>query len=516
MPLVKVRCDGSVHNLERMAGESLFAALERHALLPRADCGGGGTCGLCRVHLEAGAAEPVTAVERGRLTEAAIANGERLACRLKLDGDATISIVHGRPQPHWRTLHGLPPAELGGERAEGLGLAVDLGSSNIRLSLCDLAAGRRLAARTGLNPQLRFGADILSRLARANGSAAEAARIAAAAREAIADGLSRLRGHRQLPVGRVSVVGNTAMLALLSGRGVAELLDPDHWSQPVDCAPAAGGRLIEALGAPVGARLDLVAPLAGFVGSDLLAGLLASRLTEGPPGSLLIDFGTNTECALWDGAALWVTAAAGGPAFEGTGLSCGMPAVTGAVDRVGLRSDGGLALGVIGKGPACGVCGSGLVDALAVLRATDRLAPSGRFRPGADGAIVAEADLRLLPADIDLFQRAKAAVAAAAIVLLGHAGMAGRDLGRVVVTGAFGERLSIANSQSIGLLPSVPIERIAVLPDIALRGAERLVGADDPASLLAPIRCVARFINLASEPSYEDLFIGQLRLAPFA
>ncbi|WP_295612869.1 diguanylate cyclase [uncultured Lamprocystis sp.] len=134
------------------------------------------------------------------------------------------------------------------------------------------------------------------------------------------------------------------------------------------------------------ARIDLVAPLAGLIGSDLLAGLIATGLTDTPDAGLLIDFGTNSEIALWDGATLWTTSAAGGPAFEGSGLCCGLPAEPGAIDRLVFR-DGHPVWHVIGGGPPRGLCGTGLVDLIAGLRRAGQLTERGRFAPAVPTAV---------------------------------------------------------------------------------------------------------------------------------
>ena len=137
---------------------------------------------------------------------------------------------------------------------------------------------------------------------------------------------------------------------------------------------------VSLLGVHPQATLEVISPLAGFVGSDLLAGVLATRLTE-QPGGLLIDFGTNSEMALWDGQTLWVTSAAGGPAFESCGMQCGMPAEPGAIYRFGgLQDSDEVHFQVLGGGEAKGFCGSGLVDLIACLRDSGELTSAGSFR----------------------------------------------------------------------------------------------------------------------------------------
>ncbi len=378
------------------------------------------------------------------------------------------------------------------------------------MSLIDRARASRGAAAVGPNPQTGHGADVLSRLAAAQDPAV-AAGIAEQTAATIGAGIRFLLDrHPVPPPQRLVLVGNTAMLALLANRGHARLLDPDQWGVFIDCRPSstAGWRRRWHLAPSAGIRL--VPSLAGFVGSDLTAGVLASGLTGRRQPHLLVDFGTNTEIALWDGRRLWVTAAAGGPAFEGSGVSCGMAADPGAVFRI----DQAGRVQVIGGGAALGLCGSGLVDAIARLRSSGHIDAVGRVTgidPKAGCPVSAGCPhIRLHGRDIDAFQRAKAAVAAGIDCLLDKAGIGVADLERVLVTGAFGQGLDGGNAAGIGLLPASRGGTQA-LPDLPLQGAERMVCG---ARLAGPSRR-ALVINLSAVPGYEDRFIHRLRLDSF-
>ena len=247
-----------------------------------------------------------------------------------------------------------------------------------------------------------------------------------------------------------------------------------------------------------------------------MADLLSTRLTEGPPGSLLLDVGTNTELALWDGTRLHVTAVPGGPAFEGAGLRNGMAAEAGAICRV--KAD--MQFNTVAGAPVRGFCGSGLVDAVAMLLATGQIKPSGRFAapPGSDGYRLDPANPRtaLFSQDIDIFQRAKAATAAAMMTLLHNAGMDWSDVSRLCVCGAFGRRLSIAHAQAVGLLPPLDPERIELFAEASLAGAEMGLLNHEVASSFAFLHDRVEVINLAQAPGYEDRYIDHLRLQPMS
>ncbi len=170
------------------------------------------------------------------------------------------------------------------------------------------------------------------------------------------------------------------MLSLLSGQNRHLLLQPRYWSESIECLPLETASWGASWGISPGAAIDVIPPLAGFVGSDLLSGVLATGLMEHGGGALLIDFGTNSEVALWDGNKIWVTSAAGGPAFEGCGISCGMPAEPGAIYRVYASDETGeLAFEIVADAEPRGLCGSGMVDLLACLVRNRTLNKKGQF-----------------------------------------------------------------------------------------------------------------------------------------
>jgi uncharacterized 2Fe-2S/4Fe-4S cluster protein (DUF4445 family) len=316
---------------------------------------------------------------------------------------------------------------------------------------------------------------------------------------------------------RLMVVGNTAMLALLSGRNYDLLLQPSHWMSPVDCLPDRPDFWAAPLGIHPRASIEVMAPLAGFVGSDLLAGVVSTHLTENGPGGLLIDFGTNSEMALWDGRILRVTSAAGGPAFEGSGISCGVPADPGAIYRISLRN-GVPDFAVIGDSEPRGLCGSGLVDLIAGLVKSGRLTNKGRFVPDVPngGFVLARGEhaIVLTKRDVDVFQRAKAAIGAGIQVLLMQAAMGFKDLRRIYVGGLFGRFLDIANAQQIGLLPVIPPERVELCGNTALAGCAEVLQSPAAVQYLKNLRDQTKIINLSRWPDFDDLFLTNLYLQP--
>jgi uncharacterized 2Fe-2S/4Fe-4S cluster protein (DUF4445 family) len=266
--------------------------------------------------------------------------------------------------------------------------------------------------------------------------------------------------------------------------------------------------------------LEIVQPLGGFVGSDLLAAIVATGLTESDGAGLLIDFGTNSEIALWDGRRLWVTSAAGGPAFEGWGIKYGMTADAGAVYRVdGLNGDSLPSIHVMGGGEARGICGSGMVDLIAHLVREGKLSTKGKLTEGLKGSglVIARGspDIVLDNRDVDAFQRAKAAIGAGVRVLLKLAGMDGDGLRRICVCGSFGRFLDIGNAQALGLLPIAPPVGVELWGSAALMGCESLLLSTDGRAYLESLkRDKTTLVNLSQVPEFEEYFLESLYLQP--
>lgn len=255
------------------------------------------------------------------------------------------------------------------------------------------------------------------------------------------------------------------------------------------------------------------------MGSDLLAAVVATRLIDGPAGSLLLDVGTNTELALWDGAVLHVAAVPGGPAFEAAGTRAGVAAGPGAIARVVPLANGdGYACATGDGSEVRGFCGSGLVDAVALLRASGVLRPSGRFAEpaGSSGHRLVQAlpASAICAADVDALQRAKAALAAAMETLLVRAGLGWNSISRLCLCGAFGQGLDLEHAQALGLLPSLPSEHFVRVPNAALAGCERALVDASAESEFSRVARAVQLINLSCIEGWEDRYMVHLRLVP--
>ena len=564
MPVITIKTAGWDRSIEFSPGRTLREILDSTAFRVRSGCRGTGACGLCRVKIKADELAEPNQVERIHLSEEQIAAGERLACQVIPLSRLEVSLLGREPVPSWRALPphsyasqsfscnleaGASPArKLPKCQGEPYGVAVDLGTTHISVTFHNFTTGQWFAGRRGLNPQGTYGSDVMTRLIAADESQEAAQDLRKLAVDAIGSAIMDIatcEGIGSDQVARVVIVGNTAMLALMSGRNSHQLLKPAYWTSLIDCIPEYPTELRSDWAIHPEALIEVLQPLAGFVGSDLLAGVFAARLTEKAPGTLLVDFGTNSELALWDGQSLWVTSAAGGPAFEGCGINCGTSGGPGAIYRVKLSSENAASAKLradpgasnskpagsilhhgaspdfefltIDDAPPKGLCGSGIVDLVACLLRSGKLTNIGRFSAEVPNEMVVllngdQRPLVLTKRDVDIFQRAKAAIFAAVKVLLSKASMKPGEIQRIFVGGAFGHFLDVESATAIGLLPDLRGNAIELFGNTALRGCEELLMSDNSAEVMEALRGSAKLVNLAQCSEFEDFFLEGLYL----
>jgi len=525
MPILIVKLRENERPIPFTPGRSLYEILNESDLRVRSGCRGIGACGLCRIRIKNGHVNSPTESERLYISHDQLKRGIRLACQVRPKEDLKIEIIEPVPELTWRSLpphknklSSFPLHNSFQETDHPYGMAIDLGTTNISLSLWNLATGRRLTGQYSKNPQLAFGFDVMTRLAIASEDKEIATRLSEQVVAAIGEGLWHIavgEGIDSHSIRKMVVVGNTAMLALLTQENYTMLLEPAHWLDFIGCLPKDSESWKILWGLHPQAIIEIIQPLAGFIGSDLLAGVMMTRLLENEGSALFIDFGTNSEIALWNGRNLWVTSAAGGPAFEGCGLQCGMPAESGAIYRISYK-EGSWNFAVINGHEPCGLCGSGMVDLMASLLKLEKVTKMGKFvhpLPRGNFLIVNnKKSIVLTEKDVDIFQRAKAAIGAGIKVLLSEANLCYKDLRKIYVSGAFGTLLNRENAQIIGLLPKIEAHLIKLVGNAALSGCENVLLSSDAAKQLADIREKTHMINLAQHPYFEDLFVENLYL----
>lgn len=451
-------------------------------------CAGVSQCGGCKIRVLQGDV-PITDEMRDVLTAEELKAGWRLGCMAEADGPITLEIAQ------WSIAVLDDREDVPFEPAEGLGAVIDVGTTTLVAQLVDRRTGAVLKVETALNPQGRHGADLMSRIRH---ELAEPGVLRALIREAIGGMLARLA--EDSPIEEALLVGNTAMHHLFSGLDVEPLAAVPFRS------PAGGARYFDAK--ELGWSVELRNPacflpcIGGFVGSDLLAGVVAVGLAEAAEPGALMDLGTNGEIAVGNRDGIVCASTAAGPAFEGGRIGMGMRAGDGAIDRVSVRN-GALACSVIGGGAPRGLCGSGLVDTVAALLELEWVAASGRMSGGRK-AIPLSGPVQLTQADIRELQLAKGAVAAGLVLLLD-----GRRLtpSRVFLAGAFGNYVRGESARRIGLLPGW-VDHPTSAGNSALRGARMLLLAVSRRErILDQTLGRTRHIELGANPRFQDAFV---------
>jgi uncharacterized 2Fe-2S/4Fe-4S cluster protein (DUF4445 family) len=482
---VRIQLEPLSIGVDVIRGASLASALPQFGV--EFPCGGAGLCGSCGVRLLGGSLQ-VTGPDRDVFSGEELVAGWRLACQ----AHAEMPLVLECGQWHMDVLTDETGMSSGGKA--GLGIAIDLGTTTIAAQMIDMTTGNVLGVGTNLNPQASFGSDVMTRI-KANLSGADLTRVV---RSTLGQMIAKVALGREEEIAEVVLVGNTVMHHLFAGLAIEPLSHvpfrpPDmgaQWFQPQEL----GWDL------PPDCRIRFERCVGGFVGSDLLAGLVAVGMHRAEELVALVDLGTNGEIAVGNRHGIVCASTAAGPAFEAGAIRMGMRAVTGAISRVSVLN-GEMRATVIGDVAARGICGSGLVDAVAAGLQGGAILPSGRIANGTKSFPV-EGPVTLFQADIRELQLAKAAIAAGFRILIKRLGVSAENLQSIHLAGAFGNYVKTESAIRIGLIEA-PAERIHASGNTALRGAKMLLLATDEPALPA-----IEHVSLAEERDFQEEFAG--------
>ena len=466
------------HRLTAQPGQLLLDCLRDAGLAPEAPCGGQGTCGKCVVRV----------------------NGEQVrSCAYRVTSD----IVAVLPRS------GSPEILASGKSAggkntplrEGWRLACDIGTTTVVCSLMD-PEGREAAVSSMLNPQRCFGADVVSRIRCALASDMEA--MTGAIRKAVETlvrDCCRQAGIVPEQIGVVSIVGNSCMRQLFLGLTPENLVRIPFGIKPETSTVADASAYISCC---TGALMPLPADISAYLGTDTLACILASGLRERADTVLLVDIGTNGEMVLSHRGRMIACATAAGPALEGANISRGMGGCAGAIDHV--YPDG---FTVIGGGEETGICGSGIVDAVAVMLRNGVLNSRGRVLTE-DHSWHISPRVSLTQEDIRQVQLAKGAVAAGIYLMCEHLGITPGQIDRCILAGAFGTYMDPDSACRIGLLPEELAGKVESIGNGALAGAKLLAGDRELLQQAEALAKTVTVLELASLPGFRRSFAGAM------
>jgi uncharacterized 2Fe-2S/4Fe-4S cluster protein (DUF4445 family) len=565
--------------LQAEPGETLLSCIRRAGFKTDSTCGGRGVCGKCRV-IAHGELSPPDDSEIEHLTDRSA--GVRLACQAKVLGDVSVSVSDAWTRlqtdfggklrdiapdcslkrvslpEHWpgsgpyaealpfrvtdrRVLARMADCVADRKKAFGivfgndlldvrfeseplLGAAVDIGTTSLSLQLFDLERGELLGGSAALNPQTAYGGDVITRInyCRQNPEGISVLRSALTSQldSMLDEALGKDRNRDQVYF--VTAAGNTTMLHILAGVNPFSLaLAPFRptFLKPVILEGEHCGLSI----APPG-RLELLPGASAYVGADIIAGLAAIDYQSCSGCTLFIDIGTNGEIVLIEGPdRLLATSCAMGPALEGMNISCGCRAIPGAIDTVVL--DDGMAprFTTIGDLKPVGICGSGLVDLIAVLLASGVILPGGAFDNGGGGRLrepfhgdryYLSGDVFLSQKDIRQVQLAKGAAITGILTLLSEAGRSVADLDHIIVAGSFGSHLNPESLKRIGLLPGDYSGPISFVGNSSLSGASLALLNQSVMKEMEHLASLVRVLELGAHPDFAKNFIANLDFAP--
>ncbi len=411
-----------------------------------------------------------------------------------------------------------------------LGLAVDVGTTKVAGYLVDLENGRTAASQGIMNPQIAYGEDVITRINRVRSAPAEAQHmqdLIMQALDELARNLCTEIGAEPHQIVDAVVVGNTAMHHLLL-RLPAEQLALAPYVACISDALDVKARDLGLMIAP-GAYVHLLPNVAGYVGADHVAMLLAIQAPRLSGTVLALDIGTNTEVCLIHHGEMSSVSCASGPAFEGAHIKCGMRAAAGAIESLRLVDDR-LEYHTVGGAPPAGLCGSGILDVLAQLHLhgiVDRTGKMGSHphvhdRNGQrEFVLVPESTqaegqaITLTQHDVRELQLAKGAMRTGIQVLLEINALQDDDIGQVIIAGAFGSYINVASAIAIGMLPPLPLNRFRQVGNAAGTGARLALISRSRRLEAQEIGRRVRYVELGSAPRFSNIFAESMYLGEF-
>ncbi|MGI6403137.1 MAG: ASKHA domain-containing protein [Oscillospiraceae bacterium] len=464
-------------------GVLLSSALNRHGAHIDMPCAGQGTCKSCWVWV----------------------NGKkRLACQTTVEADSYIEL--NQPADFRQIEAGaFGPVPAVDPIYSRFGISIDIGTTTICASLLDEQGGMSTVTRK--NPQTRFGADVIHRIEKA--LSGEQRALSQCIRNALAEmiwELCAVRGISPDWVDALVITGNTVMLYLLTEQ------NPKALSRAPFLADRLFGQWLEAreLELPVAPTAAVYLPrcISAFVGGDITTAVMASGICESHQTALLVDIGTNGEMVLWHQGVLTCCSTAAGPAFEGAGISHGVYGIAGAIDWV-WEEEGHIRCSTIDGVPAVGICGSGIVDGVAVMLKLGIIDETGAFA-GAEGFFELQNGIGITPEDIRKVQLAKGSIRAGMETLLHIAKVSSKEVEALLIAGGFGRYLNLENGANIGLIPQELLPRSQVMGNAAHLGASLLLQQKGLVKVSEQMASKAHTVELSANPVFAEHYINYM------
>lgn len=485
-------------------------------------CGGKGTCGKCKVRVLEGEAGKLSKAEEEMLTEREKAENVRLLCQIKAVTDLKLymqaeemDITENRFSGRKEVWHDTGNEDT--EERKRFGAAFDIGTTTVAGKLFDLDEKRPIQEIMAWNPQGGFGADVISRmqycLEQPNGMKHMQKKITGCMNEM----LRYFEEKVKTGICVVTAAGNSAMTHFLLGRRVDTLAKVPF--QPLFTE----GQEIDGKDCGLCVKDDVklytLPLLRGQVGGDITAALLSIDIFSRESGTLLADIGTNGEIAFFWNGKIYICSTAAGPALEGAGISCGMRAQTGAIEKVWLMG-GEIYTKVIGNVTARGICGSALIDVIAVLLDLGKVHSDGYLENGSfvlyrrenQNSNTEEENIcvKITQEDIRQYQMVKGAVRAGIETVVHAAGATEKDISQVYIAGSFGSNIRKQNAIKTGLLPDIALGKVTTVGNASLKGASMVLLFEETKQYAERIKDSTVLVNLAEKREFQEMYIKQM------
>jgi len=509
-PTIRIfRSEKLICETSGILGETLLDRISAENIFIDAPCGGKGSCGKCLVRLSPQGVQV-------------------LACRTYVDGDADIYLpeememeILGSGETETLNFSDTPCRSTDKKK---LGVAVDIGTTTVVAHLTDMTSGKRIATVSGVNAQRQFGADVISRIQYcADNGHIRLTKVIREQLENLIHNACKTSGESPGDITYISIAANSVMQHLCAGyspvsMGVAPF---DMLSNFGDEHPA-----WEGLHASKGAKVYYAPTISAYVGGDITAGLLAAGLKDTDCTTVYVDIGTNGELVMKLGKTYYCCATAAGPAFEGAEITMGMAAVSGAISRVSW--DNGLKISVVGDKEPVGICGSGLLDSLAVLLETGAIDETGRLLDADEieheiSELVEETDgenifwlsktgkgVHISSKDIRKLQLAKSAIAAGIETLIKQAGISEHEVKSFIIAGGFGSFMSPLSAAKIGLFPKKFLPITKTVGNTAGEGAALALLSPYARVALDDISDRSKHVELSISKIFNEAFIEHI------
>jgi uncharacterized 2Fe-2S/4Fe-4S cluster protein (DUF4445 family) len=408
------------------------------------------------------------------------------------------------------------------------GIAVDIGTTKVAVYLLSLESGEVIDKRGEMNPQIAYGEDVISRISYTNQNGDGRKILQDAVVETLNYTTEELCKHAGISTSQVVdavVVGNTAIHHLFVGLPVRQLVYAPYVAAENHALDIRASSL--GFNLACGAYVHLLPNIAGYVGADHSAVILATELWKTSKTVIAIDIGTNTEITLASGHRLLSCSCASGPAFEGAHIRNGMRAAPGAIERIQLSESGEANLYTIDDQPPVGICGSGILDAVAELKEIGAINEKGAFNPGKPkvrGEKHSQMEYVLVPkdeaghgreitvtrGDINEIQLAKGAIRAGLEVLLDEARIEAQDVDEIIIAGAFGTYIDVENAVKIGMFPDVPLYKFSQVGNAAGLGARLALISREQRKQIQHVIGDVDYIELTTSSSFQDAFMSAM------